>query len=253
MSGCHTAVSIVEHYLSSLIMKARLKVAAQVPPERQIAHDVRASRQKVREGINHLAARGILIRKPGVGTFLAADDMDALAMWIPFQMKQSQIFETRLTLEPYVVFLASQRASKKHLADLATALRKMDGSFNDLDGLRQFDLEFHRLLAQACDNPILSSVMNGMGCFWPHSVLDDNSSGVVMRLLDSHRKLYRAVRSMNGQRARMLSEELSQVNLARVYGESTGSAWSQLHKTNNLAGTKHIRIDPACGTILDAA
>jgi len=208
MSSPQTAVSIVGRHLSTLVLNGELKAGGRLPPERQLAHELGVSRQKIREGINHLGARGILKRCQGIGTFVAVD-VNTLTTLAPLPRVQSQTLEVHLVLEPYVISLAAKRASKEHVAALAYIVRNMFRALDDVDTFRKYDLEFHRVLIQACGNPFLVSLMEECGGGSSMCCGDGVTFSCLSDLADFHRRIYRAVRARDPLKTLSSMEALS--------------------------------------------
>jgi len=219
MSSRQSVVSITTHRLSKLVVDGWV-IGDRLPTERQLAQNLGVSRCSIREAINQLAANGILKRRHGVGTIIAGD-ISILGRSTPGQATQSQILEARLALEPDIASLASQRASREHIADMAAALFKMFAALDDIDAFRVHDLDFHRILGLACGNPILGSIMAGWGCRLSPYVCHGAPVEAVKSLAESHRKLYRAVRSGNSAMARKLTEGLTSASPAQPADEES--------------------------------
>jgi len=220
MSDRKTAVSVATHHLSRLASEGRIKIGECLPTERQLARDLGVSRQSIREAINQLAANGILKRTRRVGTMIAAE----IAMFgcaSPGQAAQAHIAEACLALEPYIASLAAQRASREQLAAMAAALRKMSHAVDDINAFHRHDLDFHRILAAACANPVLSSIMAGCGCHLPSCACPGGLVEALKTLAESHRKLYRAVRAGNAITAQSLTKTLTCVSPARPAREES--------------------------------
>jgi GntR family transcriptional regulator, transcriptional repressor for pyruvate dehydrogenase complex len=213
MGERQTAASIATQHLCRLATEGVLKAGYCLPGERQLARELGVGRQAVREAINRLVANGILSRRRRKGAMVRAKP--ALLGCVPdFQVTESQREEARHAITPYVASLASQRASVEDRTELARAVRGMFLALGDVEAFRRFDIEFHEILSRACGNPILGSMMAGANCRVPAGAPDGSGLQSRTALADTHRQLYRAVRSGNPIRAGSMADALAGMNSA---------------------------------------
>ena len=142
------------------IVSQRLAPNAMLPTEQQLASELGVSRMVIRESVRILAALGLLNVRHGVGTFVNPPSSwrvdEPLALLLRTERKSlMHWWEVRAILETEIARLAAARATEDDLRELAAALDAMRDS-PDLDTMVQADLEFHRLLAVATGNPLLT-------------------------------------------------------------------------------------------------
>jgi GntR family transcriptional regulator, transcriptional repressor for pyruvate dehydrogenase complex len=94
--------------LQTLMQSDDLKPGDRLPPERQLAVMFGVSRNSVREAIKSLEQHGMLVSKPGAGTFISANSKANVAMALGDAFARERhrledIFELRLLLEPQIV------------------------------------------------------------------------------------------------------------------------------------------------------
>ncbi len=106
---------IVER-LEALILEGSLKAGERLPPERALAEQFGVSRPSLREAIQKLAARGLLVSRQGGGTFVAetlgstfSDPL--LELLGSSEEAQRDLLEFRHTLEGACAYYAAQRAT----------------------------------------------------------------------------------------------------------------------------------------------
>lgn len=87
---------LIEQFLLSEIKSGKYTVGGKLPTEKELMEKFNASRETVRKAFDRLAVRGIIVRKPGVGTFINSERSNHL-VGIIVQQITSYIF-------PYVVF-----------------------------------------------------------------------------------------------------------------------------------------------------
>jgi GntR family transcriptional repressor for pyruvate dehydrogenase complex len=210
---------VVEH-IRSLISSGEVRPGDRLPPERDLARQLKISRSSLRSGIGFLAAMGVLKSRHGAGTFVASGPpsfdsssfsvLGALHGFHPWQM-----FEARIVIESNVAALAAERATDEHIAELAEEVAEMYASLEDPQQYLIHDVRFHRTIAKASGNPILGALMETLT-----ASLYQIRSKTIQNAVDlkesseMHREIYRAIRCHNPALARRAMEQ--HLNLARL-------------------------------------
>jgi GntR family transcriptional repressor for pyruvate dehydrogenase complex len=210
----------VINYVRGLIASGELHPGDRLPPERELARELKISRSSLRAGIGFLAAMGVLKSRHGAGTFVsdgppALDSssftvLGALHGFLPWQM-----FEARLVIEASVASLAAERATDEHIAELAEEVAEMYASLSDPHEYLIHDVRFHRTIARAAGNPILGALMETVtaSLYENRRVTVENSQDL-KESAEMHREIYRAIRSHNPLQAKLSMER--HLNLARM-------------------------------------
>ncbi len=203
----------VVNHIRAMIEDGRLKPGDKIPPEREFARMLKISRASLRTGIGYLAAMGVMKVRHGVGTFVADGPpeigkaslglMGALHGFQPWQM-----FEARLLLESSLAALAAERGKEEHLTVLAEEVAEMYATVDDPQEYLIHDVRFHRTIAQASGNPILAALMETV----TSTLYEERRKTVeyarnLKESAETHREIYRAIRSKNGAEARKLMAE----------------------------------------------
>jgi DNA-binding FadR family transcriptional regulator len=152
--------------LMQRILTNEFDESSMLPSERVLQDAYGVSRTVVREALKLLAARGLVTTGTGQGAVvsknLTAPAIDALVL--AFHRSHARIedlLHTRLLLEPEVAALAAQHATPlqiRRLHDLGRALAALsEGDQPERAASYSYDLnaQFHTLLAQASQNPVL--------------------------------------------------------------------------------------------------
>jgi GntR family transcriptional repressor for pyruvate dehydrogenase complex len=219
--GGHSLLTmqVVDH-VRGLIASGKLRPGDRLPPERELARELKISRSSLRAGIGFLSAMGVLKSRHGAGTFVSSGPpaldssslsvLGALHGFLPWQM-----FEARLVLEASVASLAAERATDEHIAELAEEVAEMYASLTDPHEYLVHDVRFHRTIAKASGNPILAALMETITA----NLYDGRQSTVqnaqdLMESAGMHREIYRAIRSHNPPQAKLSMEK--HLNLARM-------------------------------------
>ena len=104
-----------------------LKPGDRLPPERELALQLDVSRASVREAMRLLDVKGLVVIRPGAGTFITEDAIEAIVQAFSSLLDDDtgaarDVFEMRLLLEPHVVSLAANRATERDIRRLAEIL-----------------------------------------------------------------------------------------------------------------------------------
>jgi GntR family transcriptional repressor for pyruvate dehydrogenase complex len=212
-------MQVVEH-VRSLIAKGEVKPGDRLPPERDLARQLKISRSSLRAGIGFLSAMGVLKSRHGAGTFVSSGPpaldssslsvLGALHGFLPWQM-----FEARLVLESSVASLAAERATDENIAELAEEVTEMYASLDDPQEYLIHDVRFHRTVARASGNPILGALMETITAnLYEHRSKTVANAVDLKESAEMHREIYRAIRSHHPAQARQAMEK--HLNLARA-------------------------------------
>lgn len=136
-----------------------------LPNEDTLAEQFGVSKSVIREAINTLNVKGLLIAKPRVGTqvcvsanWLLNDPM--LLQWRmelgPDKTLIRELLELRKLIEPMAAGLAAQRATKTDLEKIREAMILMD-SATSLEKHVAGDIRFHLAIIESSGNNLLIS------------------------------------------------------------------------------------------------
>ena len=151
---------VVARQIASMV-QARYGVGQRLPPERELAKTFGVSRPTIREAILSLALSGMLQVRSNSGAYVISrhelPDVHALEGAGPFEN-----LEARQMIEPQVAALASQRASKTTIVQLADALAMMRSEHAQGREADASDHRFHVVLAEATGNSALVSICDSL-------------------------------------------------------------------------------------------
>lgn len=243
-AGVHSQLTLqVVAHVRALIGSGKLRPGDRLPPERELARELKISRSSLRAGIGFLAAMGVLKSRHGAGTFVSSGPpaldssslsvLGALHGFLPWQM-----FEARLVLESTVASLAAERATDEHIAELAEEVAEMYAALADPQEYLIHDIRFHRTIARAAGNPILAALMETITAnLYDGRRLTVQNSQDLMESAGMHREIYRAIRSHNPPQAKRAMEQ--HLNLARM---------AQAAEANTPQTLANTPADPAAST-----
>ena len=207
--------SIVQRF-HALIQRGSLEHGTKLPAERVLAEQLKVSRSSVREAIRTLELQGLVVSKPGSGTFINTQSLDAVTTLMTSSLDEGlgadeaqlrDIFEVRHLLEPQLAALAAQRATPEDVDRMALILEEQQRQIMEGETGVDADTEFHFALATATHNTALVKVVSAVEDVLRQS--RDQSlqqPGRPERSLASHRQILDMVRSRDHRGAREAME-----------------------------------------------
>ena len=235
---------IVER-LESMILEGTLPPGERLPAERALAEEFGVSRPSLREAIQKLAARGLLISRHGGGTFVA-DTLGSsfrdplLALLEKHPEAQRDLMEFRHTLEGSCAYYAALRATEPDRERLTAAFDRLaecyarEGKVVRADE-GAADAHFHLAIAEASHNVVFLHTIRSLFELLKRNVATNiggmypQGSEVRGMLMQQHGDLYRAIMERRAEDARRLaSDHLHYVQQvladAQLEGERTARA-----------------------------
>jgi GntR family transcriptional repressor for pyruvate dehydrogenase complex len=157
--------------LLSLIREKELQPGDKLPPERELATMMHVSRHTLREALRALAIMNVIDVRQGDGTYIASLEPQSMVEFLGFVFALDdstflQLLEARKAVEANIAALAAERISDQELAELdelVAATPVQVESAADQEAFLRTDIEFHRTIALAARNPILSRFMDSIG------------------------------------------------------------------------------------------
>ena len=142
--------------LGTAIRLGLLAPGSQLPPERELAGELRISRSTLREALTTLTQSGHLIahRGRGGGTFVAEAPPLAEQETEPLSKGAWSVLEHRVAIETGATILACERAEPADLSKLDDLVEKMTEA-DDFSEYRLADIRFHIGVAEAARSPRL--------------------------------------------------------------------------------------------------
>jgi GntR family transcriptional repressor for pyruvate dehydrogenase complex len=219
----NTAGGRVVEYVLEMIEAGRLRPGDRLPPERDLAEQVGVSRASLRSGLRSLQAMGVMNARQGSGTYIVAGPprlgegpLRFLAALHGFT--HDEMFEARAVLEVGGTYLAAAKATPEQMAVMADELT---GMFASIDNPREYlrhDVQFHRAVAAASQNPVLATLVDTLAqLVWETRRETVVRSTSLKESAEMHRRIYRAIRARDVERARReMAEHLERARRAQA-------------------------------------
>lgn len=152
---------IVADQLQEYILSNGLKAGDRLPTEPALTEMYEVSRQVVREAARLLEQRGVVEIRAGRGMSVADVSVDGVhdiyRLFLRFKPENFEdLLATRLILEPGTAALAATQRSDEDLTRMRETLTASKNLAADAFAEHlALDLEFHRHVTDACNNPFL--------------------------------------------------------------------------------------------------
>jgi GntR family transcriptional repressor for pyruvate dehydrogenase complex len=202
------SVTLAAHF-EKLIATGDLEPGRRLPSERDLAASMSVSRSSLREAMHELESKHLIERTPGRGTVVVgpSEGVTELRTLKDGSLDQVHAAELRAIIEPEEAGLAALRSTSANLLQLADVLEKTHESLLQGESLR-LDLEFHLLLAQAAQNPLLGALQT-MTSEWTNSVRQHSHATREGRRISAlgHQAIYDAVLRHDQTAAKTAMEE----------------------------------------------
>ncbi|RZL93651.1 MAG: FadR family transcriptional regulator [Variovorax sp.] len=191
--------------LGEAIISGRYGEGAIIPPEPILGEELGVSRTVVREAIKALAAKGLIVTGPKVGSRVLPQDVwnwfdpdviawQASAGLTPEFLRDLQ--DLRRVVEPAAVRLAAERASDEDIAELEAAYAGMKLAIEKGGDYVTSDLRFHHGLLRAARNRMLTQMSKALNALLRTSfeISTARSNGPALSL-PMHRAVLDAVKA----------------------------------------------------------
>lgn len=211
---------IVEQ-LEGMILEGALKSGERLPAERALAEQFGVSRPSLREAIQKLAAKGLLVSRQGGGNYvvetLGSTFSDPLLHLLESNPEaQRDLLEFRQTLEASCAYYAALRATEVDRERLTAAFDALQDCYARDDEVSRIeegaaDARFHLAIAEASHNAVLLHTIRGLFDLLKRNVVT-NIGGMYQQrtetrdmLINQHRDLYLAIIEGRAEQAREVS------------------------------------------------
>jgi DNA-binding FadR family transcriptional regulator len=158
---------IVAGTIGRRIVSGQYPPGETLPTEPRIQEEFGVSRTAVREAIRLLSAKGLTASRPKIGTRVRPTvdwnmlDPEVLRWQVdqnPTEAFIHNLFEMREIIEPAASARAAERATPAQLEVLAAAMEGIEREVRGSPEQIQADLDFHLVILEASQNPMLRSV-----------------------------------------------------------------------------------------------
>jgi GntR family transcriptional regulator, transcriptional repressor for pyruvate dehydrogenase complex len=203
-----TLTEDVMQYLLTAIKNGNISPGEKLPSERELSMKLEVSRSCVREALQALAVMRVIDIRPGRGAYirglLPEDVLDTsvLSRLIKGDTLVALV-ETRMILEVGIARLAAERRTEDQLRSIEQIFEVLDLENLTVEEILAYDLEFHSMLANATNNPVLVKLYQTIVPLLADSRTKVNLiPGARDKAWIFHRLMYEAVKNKDGEAAR---------------------------------------------------
>jgi len=197
--GQGSVVSEVAERLLAYFTSGDIAVGTRLPAERQLAASLGVGRSAVREALAALEILGIVIVRPGSGTYLRDGISELLPRTLSWGMmlgapRTRELVELRSGLEVQAAQLAADRITDEALGRLRGSLVTMAATLDDLAAFVDADAAFHREIAESSGNQVLQELLQSIRSLlriWVDRALTDE--GHAAAALREHQEIFAAL------------------------------------------------------------
>jgi DNA-binding FadR family transcriptional regulator len=190
--------------LGTAIRLGLLAPGSQLPPERELARQLRISRSTLRQALTTLVQSGHLVSLRGRkgGTFVAEQPPLAERDDEPLDQGAWAVLDYRVAVECGAVLLAAERVDEEELPRLEEMVERMAELGEDFEEYRRTDVRFHIAIAEAAHSPrLLGAMTEVQGQMTDLIAWIAHPPEVLERSNEQHGRLVKALRKGDGSRA----------------------------------------------------
>ncbi|SEG71098.1 pyruvate dehydrogenase complex transcriptional repressor PdhR [Marinobacterium lutimaris] len=196
---------IIMQRIEEMIMEGALRPGQRLPAERELAAEFEVSRPSLREALQKLAAKGLLVSRQGGGTYVADNIGNSLVdplldLFRSHPESQYDLLEFRHALEGVSAYYAALRSTPADRELLQARLDDLQHYHDrkEFDKEVAADVEFHLAIAGAAHNVVLLHMMRALFNLL-HQHIGDNLSNIYpkadvrQKIHEQHRVLMDAI------------------------------------------------------------
>lgn len=200
------------------------KVGDKIPSENRIAQEYSISRVSVRAAIHKLQAQGILITRPGIGSFIVRDSQEIDQNSLDEKLLDlsaddyRHMIELRRALEFTSIELLCKNGNEEDLERLRTALSDMEVA-SDAKSYVDADFDFHYSIILGSSNPIFKHVydlIKDQIYKYFYELSGENRDNNWDNAISNHQRILQAIESRDADKAIKIIEGTFEFNLNRL-------------------------------------
>ncbi|AIJ24775.1 MULTISPECIES: FadR/GntR family transcriptional regulator [Amycolatopsis methanolica group] len=219
-SGRQPTYEMVLDHVERRLMSGDLRPGDRLPPERELAAQLGASRQAVREAMRVLQAQGVIRSQVGTGdgsgTTVVPAPARALGRVLALHLAVDSfpvddVTEARVMLERFSASLAARRRKAADLLRMEVELDAMDADL-DPEKFSEADVAFHVAIAGAAGNRLVNELtvairQSVQGLLLGAVSIQGDWESLRDRLRGEHRRIYDALLDQDDDAAADLMEQ----------------------------------------------
>src|SRR5690554_4199050 len=244
--------NIVEQ-LETMILEGTLQPGQRLPAERALAEQFGVSRPSLREAVQKLVAKGLLISRQGGGNYVSdsigssfSDPLLSLLAGHPEAHRD--LLEFRHTLEADCAYYAALRATDLDRQHLQSAFDALQGCYAREGKASRAeegaaDARFHLAIAEASHNAVLLHTIRGLFDMLKRNVVTNIGGMYALRnetrvmLMQQHQELYDAIIERRASDARdVIHRHINYVQEVLAEGQQEAQRLARAHRREGGKG-----------------
>ncbi|MDQ0220211.1 FadR family transcriptional regulator [Peribacillus cavernae] len=165
----------ISRELLQLIESGKFPPGSKLPTEMELTAQFGVSRVPIREALSMLRAAGVISSRQGGGSYVEEATNSTLLQRIRIESDDVEsikyLFEMRKILEPEAAYLAALRRTSEQLEQMKQIVKKMeDESIDKGNSAMEADIEFHRSVILATQNPIMIQTLENLSSLYERTL-----------------------------------------------------------------------------------
>lgn len=186
--------------LETMILEGSLRPGQRLPAERELAKKFDVSRPSLREAIQKLEAKGLIVRRQGGGTFVQEDLREGLTdplfkLLSEHSEGQLDLLEFRHAFEGIAAYYAALRGTQADLDEINACHSRIElaQQQKDIDAEAKAVMNFYEAIAGASHNMVFLHLIRGLRPLLEQNILHNfkilYTRTTVADKIHEHRKL----------------------------------------------------------------
>jgi len=185
--------------LHDYIINGNLKPGTELPPESEMAKQLRVSKFSMREALRVAQAQGLVEISQGRRTRVADISVEPLTGIMELLLRRSEnilleLTEARKCLECYIVRLATERAEPEHIEAMQATINELEQHLDNVEYCVEKDLEFHNILVLSSNNRVFEIMLAPLAELLKQSRMETLYVSGIQKAIDEHSLILNAIR-----------------------------------------------------------
>lgn len=198
----------IKTILKQAILDGRFKPGDKFPPEIEIAQQYNVSKVSAREALREMESEGLIEKRRGIfgGSFVAEPGSEKMVdvvinSYLFGGITAADLAEFRRILEPGLARLAAQRRTEDDLAAMESCIADVEASIKRKKPDQTRALSFHLLIANACNNPFISGLMEALVNVFQQVLAKTPDLKTAKKDIEYNKLFLECIRKRDGERA----------------------------------------------------
>lgn len=201
----------IKSILKQSILDGEFKPGEKFPPEVEIAQKLKVSKVSIREALREMETEGLIKKKRGAqgGNFIAEPGSEKMVnviinSYLFGGVTATELAEFRRILEPGLAKLAAKRRTNEDLDAMKRCINDVDESIKNGKPDQTKAIGFHRLIADACQNSFISSLMDALVTVFQKVLAKTPDLKTAKKDIEYNRLFLKHIKERNGEKAEIV-------------------------------------------------